>query len=79
MDVKEWAKAALVRAVKTAAQSALAVLTGATLMGDVDWALVGSAALFGGVYSLITSVAGVPEVAGGASPLLGGGDGGEAA
>ena len=66
-EVMEWLKAALVRAVKTAAQAALGVMTGCMLLGDVSWGVVASAAAFSAIYSLVTSVAGVPEVADGAS------------
>lgn len=65
--MREWAKAALVRAVKTAAQSAIGVIGASAVMGDVQWAVVGSAALLAAVVSLLTSVAGIPEVEGGAS------------
>lgn len=65
--MREWAKAALVRAVKTAAQAAIGVIGASAVMGDVQWAVVGSAALLAAVVSLLTSVAGVPEVEGGAS------------
>ena len=65
--VKEWARAAAVRAVKTAAQTAVGVIGAAAVMGDVQWAMVGSAAALAAVVSLLTSVAGMPEVEGGAS------------
>lgn len=65
--LKEWALAALVRAVKTAAQAAIGVIGASTAMGGVDWPLAGSAALLAAIVSLLTSVAGVPEVDGGAS------------
>lgn len=63
----EWGVRAGVRAVKTAAQSALGVIGASVAIGDVDWALVGSAAALSAVVSLLTSVAGIPEVDGGAS------------
>lgn len=65
--VLTWLAAAVVRAVKTAAQAALGVMSAASLMGDVSWVMVGSAALFSAIYSIITSVAGIPEIADGAS------------
>lgn len=67
--VLTWLAAAGVRAVKTAAQAALGVMSAASLMGDVSWAMVGSAALFSAIYSLITSVAGIPEIEEGASVM----------
>lgn len=68
-DFKCWAKAAAVRAVKTAAQAAVAIIGTSAVMGQVDWTMCGSAALLAAVLSLLTSVAGIPEVGGGASPL----------
>ena len=65
--IKKWAKAACVRAVKTAAQTAGGVIGAAAVMGEVQWAMVGSAAALAAVVSLLTSVAGMPEVEGGAS------------
>jgi hypothetical protein len=66
-EIKQWAKAAAVRSVKTAAQSAVAIIGTSTAMGGVDWALCGSAALLAGILSVLTSVAGIPEVGDGAS------------
>lgn len=60
---KKWLKAAGVRAVKTVAQTAVATIGTAAVVGDVNWIMVGSAALLAGVLSLLTSVAGLPEVA----------------
>lgn len=60
-DWKEWAKAAGVRAVKTVAQTAVATIGTAAVMGEVNWVMVGSAAVLSGILSLLTSVAGLPE------------------
>lgn len=57
-----WWKAATVRAVKTVAQTAVATIGTAALLGQVNWVMVGSAALLAGVLSLLTSVGGLPEV-----------------
>lgn len=58
-------KAALIRALRTVAQTAVAALATATVLSDVNWAAVGSAALLAGILSLCTSVAtGLPEVDG---------------
>lgn len=62
VKTKKWIKAAAVRAVKTVAQTAVATIGTAAAMGQVDWVLVGSASLLSGVLSLLTSVAGLPEV-----------------
>ena len=59
---KKWIRAALVRAVKTVAQSAVAMIGTAAVMGDVSWGMVASAAALSGILSLLTSVAGLPEV-----------------
>lgn len=60
--MKNWLKAAGVRAVKTVAQTAVATVGTAAYLGAVDWRMVASAALLAGVLSLLTSVAGLPEV-----------------
>ena len=60
-DWKGWAKAAGVRAIKTVAQTAVATIGTAAVMGEVNWAMVGSAAVLSGILSLLTSVAGLPE------------------
>ncbi len=59
---KEWLKAAAIRAIKTVAQTAVATIGTAAVIGDVNWLMVGSAALLSGVLSLLTSIAGLPEV-----------------
>ncbi len=59
---KTWIKAAGVRAVKTVAQTAVAAIGTSAVLSDVNWQLVLSAAILAGVLSLLTSVAGLPEV-----------------
>lgn len=59
---KKWLKAAAVRAVKTVAQTAIATIGTSAVMGEVNWIMVGSASLLAGILSLLTSVAGLPEV-----------------
>ena len=61
-NFKAWFRAAGVRAVKTVAQTAVATIGTSAAMGDVNWVLVGSASLLAGILSLVTSVAGLPEV-----------------
>ena len=57
-----WAKAAGVRAVKTIAQSAIAAIGASAMISEVDWAVVASTAVLAGVVSVLTSIAGLPEV-----------------
>lgn len=64
VDTIKWAKAAGIRAVKTMAQSAIGAIGAAVTLGAVDWRVVGSTAVLAGVLSLLTSVAGIPEVEG---------------
>ena len=59
-----WFKAAGIRALKTVAQTAVATIGTAAVMGEVNWIAVGSASLLAGILSLLTSVAGLPEVDG---------------
>lgn len=60
--LKDWIKAAGVRAIKTVAQTAVATIGTAAVLGNVDWIMVGSAAVLAGILSLLTSVAGLPEL-----------------
>lgn len=59
---KTWLKAAGIRAIKTVAQTAVATIGTSAVMGEVNWIAVGSASLLAGILSLLTSVAGLPEV-----------------
>ena len=59
--MRSWAQAAGIRAIKTVAQTAVALIGVGTVMTDIDWTMVGSASLVAGVVSLLTSVAGLPE------------------
>ncbi len=59
---KLWTKAAAIRAIKTMAQTAVATIGVAMTMQDVSWVIVGSTALLAGVLSVLTSIAGLPEV-----------------
>ena len=62
VDTKQWFKATAVRAIKTVAQIAIANIGVSATMGEVNWVMVGSASLLAGVVSILTSVAGIPEV-----------------
>lgn len=57
-----WLKAAGKRALKTVSQTAIALISVGTVMSDVNWLLVGSASLLAGILSLLTSIAGLPEL-----------------
>ena len=59
---KNWLKAAGVRALKTVCQTAVATIGTSVAMGEVNWVMVGSASLLAGILSILTSVAGLPEV-----------------
>lgn len=59
---KKWLKAAVVRAVKTVAQTAVATIGTAAVLSSVDWVMVVSASVLAGILSLLTSIAGLPEV-----------------
>ena len=61
-NFEDWIKAAGVRAIKTVAQTAVATIGTAAVMGSVDWVLVASSSALAGIVSLLTSVAGLPEL-----------------
>ncbi len=61
-NFKKWIKAASVRAIKTVAQAAIGTIGSSALFSEVDWKIVVSASLLAGILSLLTSVAGLPEV-----------------
>ena len=60
--MKKWFKAAGIRAIKTVAQTAVATIGTSAIIADVNWAIVVSASVLAGVISLLTSIAGLPEV-----------------
>lgn len=62
MNIKKWIKAAGVRALKTLAQTAVATIGTTAVISDVDWVLVASASVLAAILSVLTSVAGLPEV-----------------
>lgn len=62
VDTRQWFKKAGVRAVKTMAQTFVATIGTATVLGVVDWKMVFSASVLAGIISIATSVAGIPEV-----------------
>lgn len=69
-DLKKWAIAAIVRAIKTAAQTAVSLIgTGAVGFTDLDWLQIASVSGVAAVLSILTSIAGLPEVDEGTSPL----------
>ena len=61
-DWGKWIKAAGIRAIKTVAQTAAATIATAAVMSEVDWVMVESASLLAGILSLLTSIAGLPEL-----------------
>lgn len=62
VSTKKWFKASIVRAVKTMAQTAVATIGTSVMLGDVNWVMVGSASALAGILSVLTSIAGIPEV-----------------
>lgn len=61
-NFKKWFKAAGIRAIKTMAQTAVATIGTSAAMGDVNWIMVGSASALAGILSILTSIAGLPEL-----------------
>ncbi len=59
---KSWVKAAGIRAIKTIAQTAVATIGTSAVVGDVNWIMVGSAAILAGLLSILTSIGGLPEL-----------------
>lgn len=68
-NTAEWFKAAAIRAIKTAAQTALGLITVGAAVSDIDWVQVASVSAVAAIYSLLTSVAGLPEVGATENPL----------
>lgn len=62
VDTQKWIKASLVRAVKTVAQTAVGIIGASTMISEVSWQMVLSASVLAGVVSILTSIAGIPEV-----------------
>lgn len=62
VDTIKWIKAAGVRAIKTVAQTSIAIIGTSATMGTVDWKMVASASVLAGIVSILTSVAGIKEV-----------------
>ena len=61
-NFKEWLKCALIRSIKTIAQTGIATIGTSAVISEVDWVLVGSSSLLAGILSILTSIAGLPEV-----------------
>ena len=62
VDTQKWIKASLVRAVKTVAQTAVGIIGASTMISEVSWQVVLSASVLAGIVSVLTSIAGIPEV-----------------
>lgn len=60
-NIKNWARAAGIRAIKTVAQTAVATIGTSAVLGEVNWVVVASASALAGVLSILTSIAGLPE------------------
>ena len=60
--MKKWLKCAGIRALKTVCQTAIATIGTSAVMGDVDWVIVASASCLAGILSILTSIAGLPEL-----------------
>ena len=62
MTMRRWIKAASIRAIKTIAQTAVGIIGASAIISEVNWKVVLSASLLAGITSLLTSIAGLPEV-----------------
>ena len=62
VDTQKWIKASIVRAVKTVAQTAVGIIGASTMISEVSWQVVLSASVLAGIVSILTSIAGIPEV-----------------